>query len=225
MQAPQSLHKYAYVHNNPVNGVDPSGNFFIGTAIGLVSSMAISLFVRSRDALVNYAKYKAARRAITAISVASVIASSFVSKYVDGSIGIDLPFGDHPNLKKWPHVEFSLNKESLEVDVRYKDKGAYTGPGPGGNINIGFKFKYVFETGKLEGFAGSVGMSVTIYKEGPISASIGGKYVLPPAFKIGLGLSFSSGWEYASWDTSFSILKADKNGIDVLWGTVCDFTK
>ena len=26
-QDPQSLHKYLYVHNNPVNGIDPTGNF------------------------------------------------------------------------------------------------------------------------------------------------------------------------------------------------------
>lgn len=29
MQDPQSLHKYAYVHNNPVNATDPSGNSMI----------------------------------------------------------------------------------------------------------------------------------------------------------------------------------------------------
>ncbi len=34
MQDPQSLHKYAYVHGDPVSGVDPSGEFFMGIAIG-----------------------------------------------------------------------------------------------------------------------------------------------------------------------------------------------
>jgi RHS repeat-associated protein len=33
MQDPQSLHKYAYCHNNPVNGIDPSGNFRIPTSL------------------------------------------------------------------------------------------------------------------------------------------------------------------------------------------------
>ena len=27
MQDPQSLHKYAYVHNNPINNIDPTGQF------------------------------------------------------------------------------------------------------------------------------------------------------------------------------------------------------
>lgn len=34
MQDPQSLHKYAYVHNNPVNGIDPSGLSFNWGALG-----------------------------------------------------------------------------------------------------------------------------------------------------------------------------------------------
>jgi RHS repeat-associated protein len=37
---PQSLHKYLYVHGNPVNGVDPSGHEF--TLLGLNVSQAIS---------------------------------------------------------------------------------------------------------------------------------------------------------------------------------------
>jgi len=40
-QDPQSLHKYLYCHANPVNGVDPSGNFAINT-IGLAQSMAMN---------------------------------------------------------------------------------------------------------------------------------------------------------------------------------------
>ena len=33
MQDPQSLHKYLYAHNNPVNGIDPSGKFLVGLAV------------------------------------------------------------------------------------------------------------------------------------------------------------------------------------------------
>ena len=32
-QDPQSLHKYLYAHNNPVNGVDPSGTFFFSLVL------------------------------------------------------------------------------------------------------------------------------------------------------------------------------------------------
>ncbi len=51
MQDPQSLHKYAYVHGDPISGVDPSGmlnasvsvgTIGIGTSIGIGISFAIS---------------------------------------------------------------------------------------------------------------------------------------------------------------------------------------
>jgi RHS repeat-associated protein len=40
MQDPQSLHKYAYVHNNPVNNIDPTG-MFIGGITGVLAAMSI----------------------------------------------------------------------------------------------------------------------------------------------------------------------------------------
>jgi len=39
LQDPQSLHKYLHAHNNPINGIDPSGNFF--TMAGAISAMSI----------------------------------------------------------------------------------------------------------------------------------------------------------------------------------------
>jgi hypothetical protein len=44
---PQSLHKYTYVHNNPVNGVDPTGNMAMGIAFGGFSivSFGITLLI------------------------------------------------------------------------------------------------------------------------------------------------------------------------------------
>jgi hypothetical protein len=44
MQDPQSLHKYAYVHNNPVNGIDPSGEVFVFAAICVVAIIGIWYF-------------------------------------------------------------------------------------------------------------------------------------------------------------------------------------
>ncbi|MEN8128488.1 MAG: RHS repeat-associated core domain-containing protein [Planctomycetota bacterium] len=41
-QDPQSLHKYAYVHNNPVNNIDPTGNWSIPQ---VVTALAITSFV------------------------------------------------------------------------------------------------------------------------------------------------------------------------------------
>ena len=40
MQDPQSLHKYAYCHNNPVNAIDPTG-MFIGGVAGVLAAMSI----------------------------------------------------------------------------------------------------------------------------------------------------------------------------------------
>ena len=45
-QDPQSLHKYAYVHGNPVNGIDPTGKFVV---TGLVAGIAIVSTGRARE--------------------------------------------------------------------------------------------------------------------------------------------------------------------------------
>lgn len=50
---PQSFHKYAYVHGDPVNGIDPTGKFF--TIAGLVTAFAIS---RSANTTYNNAVVK-----------------------------------------------------------------------------------------------------------------------------------------------------------------------
>jgi RHS repeat-associated protein len=43
-QDPQSLHKYAYCHNNPVNGIDPTGEFSVGGfALGTLNVAGIVL--------------------------------------------------------------------------------------------------------------------------------------------------------------------------------------
>ncbi len=43
-QDPQSLHKYLYVHNNPVNNVDPTGRLSFSIA-GLSTSMSIGIVI------------------------------------------------------------------------------------------------------------------------------------------------------------------------------------
>jgi len=43
-QDPQSLHKYNYTHNNPINAIDPTGNFEF-TLVGLMQNMAIGALV------------------------------------------------------------------------------------------------------------------------------------------------------------------------------------
>jgi RHS repeat-associated protein len=44
-QDPQSLHKYLYCHNNPVNAVDPSGEFSIAVAITTVFVFSMMLTI------------------------------------------------------------------------------------------------------------------------------------------------------------------------------------
>lgn len=51
LTTPQSVHKYAYVHNDPVNGIDPSGEFLISLAIGF----AIRGYLRTTSAATNIA--------------------------------------------------------------------------------------------------------------------------------------------------------------------------
>ncbi len=41
MQDPQSLHKYAYVHGDPVQGIDPTGMFLAGTSLVINSVFGI----------------------------------------------------------------------------------------------------------------------------------------------------------------------------------------
>jgi len=51
---PQSLHKYLYVHCNPVNGIDPTGETFLGTVSAIsirVSFMAMNLALRCAPAI------------------------------------------------------------------------------------------------------------------------------------------------------------------------------
>jgi len=48
MQDPQSLHKYAYVHGDPILGADPTGREF--TVSGMLASITISSFLSPPDA-------------------------------------------------------------------------------------------------------------------------------------------------------------------------------
>ena len=49
MQDPQSLHKYAYVHGDPVQGIDPTGMFLGSALISLVSFLGINVSKSNND--------------------------------------------------------------------------------------------------------------------------------------------------------------------------------
>ena len=48
-QDPQSLHKFAYVHGDPIQGVDPTGEFLGSLAIGTLGSIGINTRKSSGD--------------------------------------------------------------------------------------------------------------------------------------------------------------------------------
>jgi hypothetical protein len=59
MQDPQSLHKYAYVHGDPISGVDPTGKF-VGTVVGLIGGILGGFVARSKhDAVVTSTGFSA----------------------------------------------------------------------------------------------------------------------------------------------------------------------
>ncbi len=55
---PQSLHKYLYVHANPVNGIDPTGNF--ESIVGIMAATSIrSILVSIQGTVGEYAQFAA----------------------------------------------------------------------------------------------------------------------------------------------------------------------
>ena len=69
MQDPQSLHKYAYVHGDPIQGIDPTGEFVARLAIGVVARLA----PRLANAATSAAAGIAARGAISRIALNSAL--------------------------------------------------------------------------------------------------------------------------------------------------------
>jgi hypothetical protein len=57
---PQSYHKYAYVHGDPVNGIDPSGEFLVSLGIGIINST----FLRNSDTKLSLSVKAAATHSI-----------------------------------------------------------------------------------------------------------------------------------------------------------------
>jgi RHS repeat-associated protein len=67
MQDPQSLHKYAYVHGDPIQGSDPSGET---TLVGMISSIANMTMQVARTARTVYRVYQFIDKVQTFIEVA-----------------------------------------------------------------------------------------------------------------------------------------------------------
>ena len=77
---PQSLHKYAYVHGDPIGGIDPSGMFL--TVSGMLSGLGIGANMRAQHGFAV---------AQTGMDIASYALSLSVAGFVGGAILISGP--------------------------------------------------------------------------------------------------------------------------------------
>ena len=77
MQDPQSLHKYAYVHNNPVNGIDPSG---LLSLVGSVKAISIGASIGAVIGGVITKSWKGALYgAISGANIVSIAILSYIN--------------------------------------------------------------------------------------------------------------------------------------------------
>jgi RHS repeat-associated protein len=75
MQDPQSLHKYAYVHNNPINGIDPNGLFAVATQL---VQMKVQSQVRSINMSTSAAAYGSATSTIIKIGFMAAVGTGIL---------------------------------------------------------------------------------------------------------------------------------------------------
>jgi len=83
-QDPQSLHKYAYVHNNPVNATDPTGKEMLGGfGFSLVDVLVVSALIATIAGMLTY-NYTRSLKAAVIVGAAAFVASFVVL----GGIGL-----------------------------------------------------------------------------------------------------------------------------------------
>lgn len=99
-QDPQSLHKYAYTHNDPVNRTDPTGMFSLGE---VMTSMAIQtiLFQIALPALMNWASAfipdwvkKLIEEATPSVIVGGISASGFF-RFISAGAALEVAWSPH----------------------------------------------------------------------------------------------------------------------------------
>jgi RHS repeat-associated protein len=110
MQDPQSLHKYAYVHNNPVNGIDPSGRMF--TVMGVVKVVAIIAVLYFAARLITTEKFSRTDSVVLYLEPGS-------SNLRNGIIATKANIESHfSNI-----VKLTVREGTLSVDDRGYDSG------------------------------------------------------------------------------------------------------
>ena len=80
------MHKYAYVHGDPIQGVDPSGKFVgVATIVGLAVGSAVHAKLQSSKAAADIGRLKFAILEIRAITWASI--STLTTAHATGGVG------------------------------------------------------------------------------------------------------------------------------------------
>ena len=112
-QDPQSLHKYLYCHNNPVNGIDPSGKFTIFQAVVVLSIFAILGTIL----WINISERRAAR----------IIAGGLGALEFTENDLVQLVNGMQQGTLRIPYVVSNYNSSNRgEWDENCEDAGVYT---------------------------------------------------------------------------------------------------
>ena len=107
-QDPQSLHKYLYVHNNPVNGIDPTGMFSDFSIQGLLSNISIRGIVSSIGSQLLSGVLKAVRYFVLPMFLTYMIVNMFA----------DYPVTNVKLLNSVQNFQEMLNSHSQDI-VQY----------------------------------------------------------------------------------------------------------
>jgi RHS repeat-associated protein len=81
---PQSLHKYLYCHANPINRIDPTGEFSLCEIVSVNSIMAVAIGALAPALMAGYEKAKAGG------SIWEILRNSAIAYFISFGIGIGL---------------------------------------------------------------------------------------------------------------------------------------
>ena len=232
---PQSLHKYLYAHCNPINGIDPSGEFFV-SLISFMWVQAKTLYMRSQSAVTTWKQYTIAKKLMTVAGVSYVISTAIVN-YLSGAAELELDFPKCsilPKRKIWPKVTLGLttDRRYFTVDAEKSGESVDSMSGMMGTGGGRLHGKLDLETGTITGNIGA-NLALQVFPfnseiKSPVKAKFEGKIEGPPVEAIvGISISFGSPIKAGNWlttgiSTGFSLLKINRSGISLLWGQPWD---
>jgi RHS repeat-associated protein len=133
---PQSIHKYAYTHNDPVNNIDPSGKF-VAIAIGVLSGIALSSYLNTQKSAKDLSTGALILRGLATVGFG--VSAYFGTYMLYGIYGYGLGFkplwahGTHPkatenlSIQKWENniadlLKDYVDKSTLTIEQKQKAK-------------------------------------------------------------------------------------------------------